>query len=122
MRVLVADRAGPIVELVQHDLLELRSGALFVAIGTRGGEMSTGQRKAGLLVLRQREGRRMIALQVVTLLAAVQIRRRSKLALVIVLMTVHALAELDLVQRVLALRKMTAGALHFGVLEFQRIL
>lgn len=122
VRVLMADGAGSVVELVQNDLLELRRGAFLMAIGTGGREMSPRERKAGLLMLRQRECRGMIALQVMALLAAVEIGRGGKLALMIVLMAVHAFGELDLVERVLALRNMTAGALHFRVLEFQRIL
>jgi len=121
MRVLMADGAGAVVEAVDHRVLGLGSGTLLVAITAGSCDMAAGEREARLLVLRQREGRGMVTLEVVALFAAIQVRRSGELTLVLVFVTVHAFAELDLEERVLPLGYMAPFALHLGVLAFQRV-
>ena len=109
------------IEAVDHRVLGLGSGTLLVAITAGSCDMAAGEREARLLVLRQREGRGMVTLEVVALFAAIQVRRSGELTLVLVFVTVHAFAELDLEERVLPLGYMAPFALHLGVLAFQRV-
>jgi len=83
--------------------------------------MAPGQSEAGLLVLRQRESRGMVTLEIVALFAAIQVGGAGELALVLVFVTVHALAELNLEERVFPLRNVAAFALHLRVLALKRV-
>lgn len=62
------------------------------------------------------ESCRAISLQVVALLAAIQVGNAGELAHVLVLVAIHALRELHPVKGVLALGNMALRALHCGVL------
>jgi hypothetical protein len=83
--------------------------------------MPAGQLKARLLMFRQGEGCRAIALEIVALLASVQVRSPGKLSLMLILVTVHALGELDAIESVLPFRNMALRALHRGVFQDQRV-
>jgi len=70
---------------VQHlptidEILGLELGRFFVAVCARHRHMAARQYKPGLLVLGQGEGGRRVPLQVVALVAGVEIRRRGKLS------------------------------------------
>src|SRR5579871_2939085 len=74
-----------------------------------------------LFVLGNREGRRLVPLQIVAAVAGVQIWSRSKLAVVPVGMAIGTMLELHFEQRVLPFRDMTLRALQPGVASLQRI-
>lgn len=83
--------------------------------------MRSGELEPGLLVPRQRKRGRRVTLDCVAALAAVQQRRGGKLPAVRVLVTIHALSELDLVSRCRARWYVTARALDFCVRALQGI-
>ena len=75
----------------------------------------------GFLVPRQGEGGWAESLQVMATITSVEVRRRDKLAGMLILVAIGAMLELDLEQRVFALGNMALIALHGGVFPFQRV-
>jgi len=114
--------AGEVLPVIDHVWLRLKLGRLLVAVGARYGDMSAGQYKVRLLVLRKGEGRRLVSLQVVAAIARVEIGRRCKLSRMPVFMAVRAQIKLYPVQRVFALGHMALSALKSSVPALKRIL
>lgn len=82
------------------------------------------QRKPRVLVLTEREPRRLETLDVVAGLAAILMWRPCELSLVDVHVTVFALRLCDFEKRILALRSLhnvTLFASHFRMVPFQRV-
>ena len=74
-----------------------------MAFGASYREVPASQNKAGLLVLGQAKGRRLVSLQIVALVAGIEIGRSGKLVGVTVGMAIGATTKLDLIQGVFAL-------------------
>lgn len=94
---------------------------LLVAIGTRYGDVFTRELKPRLLVLRKREGRGFVTVDRVAAFARVEVRRSSKLAGVLVSMTVSAMLEFQLEDGVDSARDVALVASHFRVRSCQGI-
>src|SRR5258705_6857368 len=87
-----------------------------VTLAARSRNVSAGQVKLRLLVLRQGEGRWPVSLQIVALVAAVFVRLTRELVVVLIFVAVRTALEFDdLEDRGLTLRDMTAAALHLRV-------
>jgi len=99
----------------------LEFGGLFVAVGAGHGDVPAGQRELRLLVLGQGERRRLVSLEIVALIAGVEVGRRDKLPGVLILVARCALIKLDFEKRVLAFGDMALVAVHTGMPAFQRI-
>lgn len=123
VRVLVTARAGHVLEVVRHLRLALGGGLSlrFVTLLASHRQVRSGQYEPGLLVPRQPKRGGLVAVERVTLLAPVQIRRGRELRLVFVFVAVEAATEFDLVKRLFAARDMALRALQGGVLALQGI-
>jgi len=121
VRILMAPGARAVIEPVGHDFRGVPSLALRVAFGARHGEVRARQPEAALLMLCDREGRRMESADRVARLAPVVVRRRRKLPLVNVLVAVEAFRERKLVPRRGPRGNVALVARHLGVLSFERI-
>ena len=98
------------------------AGRRFVAFLAGGGYVCAGQLKAGLLVLRKCEGRGVEPGLVVTVLAAVLVRRPFELPSVCILVAVEAFGVGHAVQRPAAgNRDVALGTCHPGMFAGQRI-
>ena len=93
----------------------------FVTLLASHRQVRSRQYEPGLLVPRQPERGGLVAVERVTLLAPVQIRRGRELPLVLVFVAVEAATELDLVKRLFAVRDVALRALQGGVLALQGI-
>src|SRR6516164_1238654 len=101
VRILVTRSAGhlrEVVKLNRFDTCSCRSGS-FVTFLTSNGQMRPGEYKTGPLVPLQAEGRGLVALERVALLAAVQIRYRCELRLVLISVAIEAAVKLNFVER-----------------------
>src|SRR2546430_3888282 len=88
----------------------------FVALAASRRNVSAGQLKLGLLVLRQSEGRWPVSLQIVALVAAILVWLTCELVVVFVLVAVRATLEFDdLEDRGLPLGDVAAAALYLRV-------
>src|SRR5579864_962122 len=92
-----------------------------MAVGAGHGDVPAGQRELRFLVLRMREGRRLVSIQSVALIAGVEVRCGDKLSGVLILVARSALVKLDFEQRVLAFGDVTLVAVHAGMSALQRI-
>ena len=104
VHIIVANRAGPIVESIFH----WGQGTFrhwLVAVRARYRDMRAGQREARLFVLGQRIHCRAkcLVFYVVAIIAAIQRRRRGKLRFVNVFVAILALRRDNLVQRIFAI-------------------
>lgn len=122
MRILVAARTTAVFESVGNYFR--RVARLFdrVAIGANHRHVCPGQRKAALLVLRDRICRRLKPVDVVALLALIAEGGRGKLPLVYVGVTVQASGKSDLVARRRTRRNVTFRARNRSVLPLKRVL
>lgn len=120
MRISMTTGACQVLPVI-HSGCRLQFLRFLVALCTRHRSMSAGKHEPGLLVLRQREGRRLVTIQVVTPFASVEIGRARKLAGVPVGMAVRAASKLDCEQRFPALRDMALCTFQLGMPTLQRI-
>ena len=115
VHVLVAGRAGEIVEVIRDLRFRLRLVGELVAIGAGNGDVPSGELELGLFMLRERERRRTVALERVALVALVVVRLAHELRVVLVHVAIRATFEVhDLENRVLALGRVTLVALHLS--------
>jgi len=126
MRILMADRASPILEFVLHRSHRTLRRRL-MAVRARNRDVGAGQRETRLFVFGQSKYRGTPALifQVVTCLAAIQRGRCGELSLVNILVTILAKRRGNPEVRVLTFRTFGDVAVvagHFGMKAFQRIL
>lgn len=121
VRIDVAARAIQIFPVIDHGGLGLELRGLLVAVGTRNRNMPAGEDKAGLLMLREAECRGLVALESVATITCVKVRGRGELLRMLVGMTIGAVLELDLEQRVLPFGNVTLGALQTRVPPLQRV-
>jgi len=92
-----------------------------MAVGAGHGDVPAGQRELRFLVLGKREGRRLVSIQSVALVAGVEVRCGDKLSGVLIFVARSALVKLDFEERVLAFGDVTLVAVHAGVPAFERI-
>ena len=87
-----------------------------MTIGAGNRDVAASEIKLGLLMLRQREGRRAVTLQVVALVTLILIRLAGELIVVLIHVAISAPLEVgDFEDGVLALRGVAAVALHLGM-------
>lgn len=120
MRIGVATGAVEVLPM-EDRRWRLQFRRLLVTIGARHGDMFAGQLKPGLLVLRKREGRRFVTVDRMAAFAGVEVRCASKLAGVLVSMTVGAMLEFQLEDSVDAAWDMALVAAHLHVRTGQGI-
>jgi len=113
-----ATQALPVI----NEILGLKLGGFLVAIGTDNRDVPARQRKPGLLMLCEGESGRLVPLQIVALIAGIEIRRCNKLTGMAILMTIGAIIKLYPVQRVLAFWNMALRALHTNMTALERVL
>lgn len=121
VRIIVANAAGAVLKAIDNSVFSLGRGPLLMAVAAGSRHVSTGELKARVLVPRQGERGGPIALQVMALIAAIEVRSAYELRLVLVFVTVHALGKFQAVDRVLSLGNVTLPALQCGMFEFERI-
>ena len=97
MRVRVARRAGPVLKMKRKDFVFSASCASLVAFHASHGDVGTGQRKFRRLMFCDREERSVEICHGVARLTSILEWLPSKLAVMGILMTVHAVREFDLV-------------------------
>lgn len=117
VNVLMASGAPERVEMIES---YLRVDGRFVAFVARNGYVPPGQRPVGLLVLTQRVAGGLEGDSCMALFTAVTPWFVGKLALVLILMAIHAERKLHPVTSLLACWDMTACALHLGVRRHER--
>lgn len=122
MRVHMACDAGLVRESEWQNFVGAVREACFVALVARHGGVRAGQHEPGLLMLCNGEKRPMKVAHRMARLAAIVVRRPGELAIVGILMTVRAVRELHLVDRLAGRGKMALRAFHARVPAFQRIL
>jgi len=112
VRIVVATLAIQIVPVIPGCRLWLKIRRLFVAIRTRNRDVSARQHEMRLSVLRQRKGGRLVAIDGVTTVAGVEIRRSCELLTMTIRMAIGAALKLHFEHRVLPLRNVTLRALQ----------
>ena len=120
--VLVATGTVQALPVINHIRFGLELGRFLVAIRARHCNMAAGQHKTSLLVLGQGKRRGLVSLEIMTLVAGVEIRSRRKLAGMAVLVAVGANVKLDPIERVPAFWNVALRAFQPGVTALQRIL
>jgi hypothetical protein len=83
--------------------------------------MAPRQKELCILMPGESEGGRLVSLQIVAALAAIEVRCRGKLPGMLVAVAIGAALEFYLEQRVFALRDMALRTLQPGMLAFKRI-
>ena len=117
MNVFVAACATELIEVIER---HTGSRQWLVALVTGHGSVTTGKREVGALVVGERVGRGLEGGPGVALFASIAPGRGSELALVLVLVTVNAEPELDLVASLFSGWDMAVDTLHIGVRKEQR--
>ena len=92
-----------------------------MAVGAGHGDVPAGQRELRFLVLRKRKGRRLVSIEIVALVAGIEVRCSDKLSGVLVFVARCALVKLDFEKRVLAFGDVALVAVHAGVPALQWI-
>ena len=109
MRVFMAGCARQVAPVIQRRRrLEFCRQLVAIVAGDR--LVSSGQRKSRLLVTGQAEGGGLEPLQIVALLAAIQVGRRSELRGVGIFVAICAVLELEPVERIFAPRDVALPA------------
>lgn len=93
-----------------------------VAVGAGDGNMATVKGETSFLVLHQGEGGRLIAFQVVALVASIEVRSGDKLASVPVPVTIGALGKFHLIQGVFPFGDVALGTFQPRMTALQWIL
>ena len=117
VNVLMATCATKRAEMIDSGL---RTGRRLVALIACYGDMPVGKRETGLLVLGQRVAGGLECEAVVALLTTIAPGFADKLALVFVLVAVHAKRKLDSVTCFLSRRNVAIGAFDFFVRRHER--
>ena len=120
MNVFMAGRTGQFLKMVRHGRACVFALCL-VTVRTRDRQMRVHQNESGLLVPRQRKGRRRERLYRMAAFAAVQDRSGGELSRVCVFMAICALGKLDFEFRRFARRDVAGGAGNFEMCPLQRI-
>ena len=116
VHVFVATRTGEILKMIWNFGFRLILGRELVAIAAGHRDMPASQLKLRLLMLRQRERRWAVALQVVALVTLILIGLAHELIVVFIHVTIRAALEVrDFEDRVLTFRGMALIALHLRV-------
>jgi len=117
----VAGGACGVLEMEGQNLVCSTAEARFVAVHAGNGHVSTGQRKACVLVLGDRERRAMKVLYGMAILATILVGSGGKLLVMRILMAVHASSELYFVDSVLAGRRVALVASDCRMFSFEWI-
>jgi len=96
VRIRMATRAIQVLPAINDGRLRLKRRRFPVTVGTRHGNVSSGENKVRVLVAGQGEGRRLIRFQAVAALTGVEIRRSRKLSGMTVTVAICTAVELDL--------------------------
>jgi len=116
MHVFMAARARQVFKVVANFGFRLILIRELVAIAAGHRQVPACQLEFRLLMLRKREGRGAVSLQVMTLVALVVVRLAGELVVVLVHVAISALLEFrDLEDRVLPLGRVALIALHLGM-------
>jgi hypothetical protein len=107
--------AAHIFKMERQDLVGPARPSRLVAIGAGHGRVRSRQSEASLAMLRDGKERTVKITHGMAILAFVQIWGGGELAVMSVFVAVRAKREFDLVNRVLAGRKMALGAFHGNV-------
>lgn len=121
VRVGVADGAGKVFKAIRNSGRGRTRRGCAMTLHTGDREVAAGESEARLLVPRDVERGRMVALQRVTVFAAILVRRGGELLLVGVGVAVRAERKLHLVVRGAASGQVTFRARHRGVLAIERV-
>ena len=97
MRIVVATGTVQVLPAIDSGWFGLELGGFLVALGACYGDVAASQDKAGLLVLCQAKGRRLVSRQIVALVAGVEIRSGGKLVGVSIGMAIGAAGKLDFI-------------------------
>lgn len=121
VRIFVTAGTGQIVPTKRKDPVEAARSARFVAFVARDGSMRASKRITRLAVHGHGIGRDVEVPNGVAVLAAVLMRRRNELAVVLILVAVQTSGKLHFVNRVFACGKMAFGAVDFDVFALERV-
>src|SRR6516165_8425730 len=121
MRILMAPGAGLILKFERQDLIRAPGCAELVAIAAGYRGVGAGEREFRVAVLCNRVRRAVPVHDGVAVFAAVLVGGARKLVVVRILVAIHAEFELDVVDRVLARRKVTLRTFHLDVFAFQGV-
>lgn len=111
MRIAVATGAVEVAPVI-HRRFRLELCRFFVAVGAGYRDVAAGQNEAGLLVLRQAEGGRLVGLQIVAAVTCVEVGCCGKLPRMLIGVAVHTALELDFEKGVLAFGNVALCALQ----------
>lgn len=121
MRIGVATFTIQIFPAIRDLRLRTRGIGELMTIAARGCQVPTRQCETQLLVAGQGKRGRHKAIQVVALLATVEIGCLRELSVVLVLVTIHALHELDFVERGFAIWDVALCTIHGRMFTVERI-
>jgi len=121
MDVIVAACAAQVLPVINDCWLRLEVRGFFMTFGTRNCDVSTSQDEVGFLVLRQRKGRRLVALHIMAAIAGIEVRGSRELARVPVSMAIGAAIKLHSEQSVSTLGYVTLLAVQASVPALQRV-
>lgn len=120
MGIRMATRTVQILPVINHGRLGLKRRFL-VAVGTGHGDMPARQHETSLFVLGQSESGGPISLEIMTAVAAVEVRRCGELTGMLVGVTIRAALELNLEQGVLSFGDVTLHTFQTRMSALQRI-
>jgi len=107
--------------VVNHRRLRLKLRRFLVTVGAGDCNVPAGEHKVRCFMFGEREGRRLISLEIVTAIAGIEVRRSYKLPSMPIGMAIGAALELNFEQGVLAFRYVTLHALQPRMPALQRI-
>jgi hypothetical protein len=120
--IFVAIGAVKIFPVIDGGRLWLEFFRFFVAVGAWNGNVAAGQCEMGLLMLRERKGRRLVSVEIVAAVASIEVGCRRKLAGVPIAVAIGALFKLHLIESVFALGDVALCAFHMRVTALKWIL
>ena len=121
MRIGMATGAGQILPMISHGRLWFEFRRLFVTVTARNRDVPAGQDEVRLFVACQREGRGLVTLKIVALVASVEIRCRRELSGMLVVVAVGAALKFDFEQSIFALGNVALRTLDTRMASLQRI-
>lgn len=121
VRIAVTTGAVQVRPVIDHRRPRLEFRRLLVAFGAWNRQVAAGQHKTRFLVLGKRERGRLVRFDVVAAIAGIEVRSGGKLSRVPIGMAIRTALELDLEQRVLALRDVALRTLQSRVSALQRV-
>ena len=121
MRIIVTTGAVQALPVVNHRRLWLELRRFLVTVGAGDCNVPPGEHKARCFVFGEREGGRLVSLEIVTAIAGIEVRPSHKLPGMLIGVAIGAAIEFDFEQRVLPFRDVTLHALQPRMPALQRI-